>query len=140
MVSPWLLGVVPTESGSAGAVAAVGQVAYMLGTVAEFLVLLAWFRLLNELDGPAAARRVSVYTATYAFAVLTVAAGLCLATLLTAAARGRPPEPLPGVSDLPPEGWYALGGLVALVTAFAVVLGWLYYRILAATRSGLARS
>ena len=89
MVVPLLLGVHPNESGSAGAVAAVGQVAWMLGTVAEFTVLLAWFRLLGELGGPNAARRVTVYAVTFAFAVLTVAAGVCLATLLTAAARGH---------------------------------------------------
>lgn len=140
LVALLILGADPAESGPAGAVAAVGEVAWLLGTLAEFLVLLTWFRLLNELDGPTAARRVSVYTATFAFAVLTVAAGACLATLLTAAARGRPPEPLSGLDDLPPEGWYALGGLVALVTAFAVVLGWQYYRLLSAVRSGLARS
>ncbi|HET6572789.1 MAG TPA: hypothetical protein VFG68_04240, partial [Fimbriiglobus sp.] len=140
MVAPWLVGAIPTESAPAGAVAAVGQVAWMLGTVAEFLVLLAWFRLLNELDGPAVARRVSVYTATYAFAVLTVAAGVCVATLLTAAARDRPPEPPGGLGDLPPEGWYALGGVAALVALFAVILGWQYFRILTAIRSGLTRS
>jgi hypothetical protein len=139
MVAPWLTGATPTESGPAGAVAAVGQVAWMLATVAEFLVLLAWFRLLNELDGPAAARRVSVYTATFAFAVLTVAAGVCLATLLTAAALGRPPEPPHLLGDLPPEGLYALGGVVVLIAAFAVILGWQYYRILTAIRSGLSR-
>jgi hypothetical protein len=139
--TPLLLGARPNESAAAGAAAAVGQVAWLLGTVGEFAVLLAWFRLLDELGGPNAARRVTVYTVTFAFAVLTVAAGVCLATLLTAAARGRArlPDPPHGLDDLPPEGWYGLGGVVALVTAFAVVLGWQYYRILTATRSGLTR-
>jgi hypothetical protein len=142
MLTPWLIGVPPNESGSASAVAAVGQVAWMLGTVAEFAVLLTWHRLLNELGGPAIARRVTVYTATFAFAILTVAAGVCLATLLTAAARGRagPPATPQGVSDVPPEGWYALTGVVALMTAFAVVLVWQYYRILSTTRSELSRT
>jgi hypothetical protein len=138
--TPMLLGARPNESAAAGAAAAVGQVAWLLGTVGEFAVLLTWFRLLGELGGPNAARRVTVYTVTFAFAVLTVAAGVCLAILLTAAAQGRArPEPPRGLADLPPEGWYGLGGVVALVTAFAVVLGWQYYRILTATRSGMAR-
>ena len=38
------------------------------------------------------------------------------------------------------EGLYALGGVVALLTAFAMVLGWQYFRILTAIRSGLSRS
>ncbi len=138
MVAPLLLGISPDEAGSAGAVVAIGQVAWMLGTVAEFAVLLAWFRLLGELGGPAAARRVTVYVATFALAVLTVAAAVCLATLLTAAVRGRD-QPPHGLTGVPPEGWYALGGVVALAAAFAVVLGWQYYRILAAARSELTR-
>jgi len=141
MVTPWLLGAHPTEPGPAGAVAAVGQVAWLLGMIGEFTVLLTWHRLLDELGGPHAARRVTVYTVTFAFAVLTVAAGLCLATMLTAA-RGHtwPPGQPHRYSEQPPEVWYGLCAVIALATAFAVVLGWQYYRILTATRYGLNRT
>jgi hypothetical protein len=148
MCGPWLIGPNPAESGTALAIAAIGRVAWMIGTVAEFAVLFAWFRLLGEVCGPDAARRVGRYAATTALAVLTVAGGVFLAGLLTAVARGpdapppRPPAGAPlrfNVETIPPEGWYALAGVTVLAAAFGGVLLWQYYRILTATRSGLTR-
>ncbi len=146
MVLPWLLADGPEPSVPLLAVAVAGRVLWLLGAIVEFAVLVAWSRLLTEVGGPDAARRVAAYAVTFAVALLTVAFAVCLAELVTATANGSaaPPPPSHGgpprvrLEALPVEGRVAFAAAAALAAAFGVVLLWQYLRILAAVRAGLA--
>jgi hypothetical protein len=149
MVTPWLLAPGPDPGVPLLAVAVAGRVVWLLGAVAEFAVLVAWSRLLTVVGGTDAARRVAVYAVTFAVAMLTVAFGVCLAGLVTAAAGGppgqvpRPPHggpPRLNLDALPAEGRIAFAAVAAVTAAFGVVLVWQYLRVLTAVRAGLTRA
>jgi len=127
------------------AVSELGRVVWLAGLVLEFSILFVWARLLTELGGREAARRVSRHAATAVIAVMVFAIGTMLAGIVTVLALRQtdlpPPRPL-GVTRmnyelLPPEGWSALAGLIALAGVCAVVLCLQYARILFALRAGL---
>jgi hypothetical protein len=55
--------------------------------------------------------------------------------------NGLPPRgPVAGLDldTLPPEGWHAVLGLFTVAVLLAAVLGWQYFRIRSAVRTGLA--
>lgn len=127
------------------ALSELGRVVWLAGLVLEFSILFVWARLLTELGGREAARRVSRHAATAVIGVMVFAIGTMLAGIVTVLALRQtgspPPRPLGptrmNYELLPSEGWSALAALIALAAGCAVVLCLQYVRILFALRAGL---
>jgi hypothetical protein len=138
---PMLLGL-PADR-TPGNVRAIGQVAEAVravGFVLECGVVFVWVRLLTEAGGRGAARPVNRFMVSAAVAFAATFCALCAAgsvVVIAARTRGRFPADLFATGDAPPEAWSAIAAVLGVVAGAAGVLGWQYFRILAATRSVL---
>lgn len=144
---PWLGNLTPDPlPPAARAVVQIGQVAFLFGLLLESAALVVWYRLFAETGGPALTHRVTHYLMTAGGMIVTASAavsvtGIALVALLRRASQ-EPTVRVPrGVrlnfAALPPEGWYTLLGLAALVAGFGLVLAWQYAGILRAARRAL---
>lgn len=138
---PMLLGLPANQT--PGNVRAIGQVAEavrLAGFVLECGVLFVWVRLLTEAGGRTADRPVNRFLVTAAVAFAGTFCALCAAgsvVVIAARTQGRFPADLFAAGDAPAEAWSAIAAVLGVVAGFAGVLGWQYFRILAATRSVL---
>jgi hypothetical protein len=129
------------------AVSELGRIVWLAGLVLEFSILFVWARLLTELGGREAARRVTRHAATAVGAVAAFAIGTMLAGIVTVLAlrQGESDSPTHRIAGatrlnydlLPDEAWTALAALIVLAAVCSAVLCLQYTRILWALRAGL---
>lgn len=150
MMLPWLngypVGSVPLVM---RALADVGSLGWVVGTTLEFGVLVAWYRILIELQGYNSARMVARYAGTTAAAVIAAASGICMTGMVMVLTLRRNGSLPPGVSPhdpparlnldvVPTEGWYAAAATAIVIGLFGLTMLWQYSRILRTTQSALS--
>ena len=145
VVFPWLLGLSMNDTPMpVQAVWLIGTFAWLGGVGLEFAVLFAWYRVLVELAGPAAARRVTVYAFSSGLALFTSALAAAVVWLTLWFQQGeRHAAPSSSGRAFDPTAvtageWYLAGGLFILISLLGAVLLTQYTRLLFALRSGLA--
>jgi hypothetical protein len=145
VVLPWFLGEPLNETPMlVQGVWLVGTFAWLGGVGLEFAALFAWYRLLVELSGPAAARRVTVYAFSSGLALFTSALAAAVVWLTLwfqqgerhggPGGSGRAFDPTAVTSG----EWYLAGGLFLLISVLGSILMTQYARLLLTLRSGLA--
>jgi len=123
------------------AIAEIGFLAWVVGRVFEFGVSFTWFRVLQDLSGPTAARSVARYIATAVGALVVLAMAACLASIAVVLAlrKAEPPVQIK-ISELPLPAAIAVGGVLVLFATFSCILFFQYARVLVLLRKTLTSS